>query len=76
VRLQARERSKDDTGDPGLMGHGSPVATVLLEALLTSSETIGTKVFSDKMVSSVRSRVLYLTRLPVIRPMGYRQLNA
>jgi hypothetical protein len=57
------------------MGHGSPVATVLSEALrhpVRQSE----QGFSDKMVSSVRSRVLYLARLPVIRPMGYRQLNA
>jgi hypothetical protein len=27
------------------MGHGSPVATVLSEALLTSNETIGTRFF-------------------------------
>ena len=52
LRLQARKRSKGNTGDPGSIGHGSPVATVLSEALLTSNETVGTRFFRQDVVLS------------------------
>jgi hypothetical protein len=51
LRLQARKRSKGNTGDRGSIGHGLPFQG-LSEALLISNEAVRNKLFSVRMSGS------------------------